>query len=43
LRKLLKKRGYFFTTTAEFEIVREIKEKLSYVAFDIEEGKMNWE
>ena len=34
--KLLQLRGYTFNRTADFEVVREIKEKVCYVGYDLE-------
>lgn len=43
LKKLLQERGHYYVTNAEYELVRDIKEKLCYVASDFEKELQNTE
>lgn len=42
LQMLLRKSGYIFHTSAEKEVVRNIKEKTSYVALDPAKEEKEW-
>ncbi|XP_061162970.1 actin, clone 302-like [Saccostrea echinata] len=40
LQRLLHNKGYSFTSSAEIELVRDMKEKLCYVSFNVEKDKI---
>lgn len=42
MQLLLRKSGYVFHTSAEKEVVRMIKEKVSYVAYDPKKEEKEW-
>ena len=42
LQLLLRKGGYVFSTSAEKEVVRDIKERTSYVALDVRKEEREW-
>ena len=43
LQTLLRKSGYVFHTSAEKEVVRQIKEKTGYVALDPRKEEKDWQ
>jgi centractin len=42
LQTLLRKSGYVFHTSAEKEVVRQIKESVSYIAYDPRKEEREW-
>ena len=43
MQLLLRKSGYVFHTSAEKEVVRQIKEKMTYVALDPKKEEKEWQ